>query len=171
MEFLLGAGSLLLMEGDTQEHWQHRVPKRTAAELKAEARSKTCSRVLDAPTPRSCSSPTFKEKKELSKGCSRRPDASDGSIRTFKGTTQSKFFVRPVPFSGKGGSEKTLEGGASGSSSTEVRDVLDGGRSGLGEGARRGGRGSKEVHGCRDWPTAGRVNLTFRRVENDSSKG
>ncbi|CAB1097415.1 unnamed protein product [Ectocarpus sp. CCAP 1310/34] len=32
MEFVLGGGSLLLMEGSTQEHWQHRVPKRTAKE-------------------------------------------------------------------------------------------------------------------------------------------
>lgn len=32
MEFVLGGGSLLLMEGITQEHWQHRVPKRTAKE-------------------------------------------------------------------------------------------------------------------------------------------
>lgn len=32
MEFILGGGSLLLMEGSTQEHWQHRVPKRTAKE-------------------------------------------------------------------------------------------------------------------------------------------
>ncbi|CAM9310175.1 unnamed protein product [Ectocarpus fasciculatus] len=32
VEFILGGGSLLLMEGSTQEHWQHRVPKRTAKE-------------------------------------------------------------------------------------------------------------------------------------------
>ncbi|CAM9488996.1 unnamed protein product [Ectocarpus sp. 6 AP-2014] len=32
VEFILGGGSLLLMEGGTQEHWQHRVPKRTAKE-------------------------------------------------------------------------------------------------------------------------------------------
>ncbi|CAN0427417.1 unnamed protein product, partial [Hapterophycus canaliculatus] len=32
LEFHLCGGSLLLMEGSTQDHWQHRVPKRSAKE-------------------------------------------------------------------------------------------------------------------------------------------
>ena len=32
----LGVGSLLLMEGDTQRYWQHRVPKRSAKERRQE---------------------------------------------------------------------------------------------------------------------------------------
>lgn len=32
VEFMLRPGSLLLMEGATQEHWQHAVPKQTVSE-------------------------------------------------------------------------------------------------------------------------------------------
>ncbi|CAM9899126.1 unnamed protein product [Scytosiphon promiscuus] len=34
LEFLLSGGTLLLMEGSTQDHWQHRVPKRSAKECR-----------------------------------------------------------------------------------------------------------------------------------------
>lgn len=36
IDFVLGGGSLFLMEGSTQEHWQHRVPKRSMKELRQE---------------------------------------------------------------------------------------------------------------------------------------
>ncbi|CAM9753320.1 unnamed protein product, partial [Laminaria digitata] len=45
------------MEGSTQEHWQHRVPKRAAAELKKEeqARPKKCKKLSDVSSESSTS--------------------------------------------------------------------------------------------------------------------
>lgn len=40
VEFHLGCGSLLIMEGTTQQHWQHRVPKLGAKQLRQEEQDK-----------------------------------------------------------------------------------------------------------------------------------
>ena len=134
------------MEGSTQAYWQHRVPKRKTAELKEEEHARSKKNRL--PGASESSIPNFPDVRL-------EPSIGPPSRRQRDGCGSEQ--ANDASSLGKGGKLGMLEG--------------DRGRCSGGKGAFRGGqRGSEEGSDCGNWPTTGRVNLTFRRVENNFSK-
>ena len=121
MEFLLRGGSLLTMEGSTQKHWQHHVPKRTVKEGGKAGRAGK----LD-PKQRTLSWASFagsgsEQKKKKKDGCTADKKESGGGVPHPAPTTEEdEVVVVEGPAAGGGGGGGGGRGGRGGQQEDEI---------------------------------------------------